>query len=151
MSHVCDHSWKNTIITCSTFIGYMIGSVVGGNFWKGLSLFSYICMQCLSWEKNLIFPVFIFIFAIPSKRQFWTEKGHYVFFPFSWRTTDAPRCLADKLYPFFTFQNRRNGLSGGILSRIYRLYNILVYYISVYQYIIYILIYHYIILYILIY
>ena len=47
MSHVCDHSWKNTIITCSTFIGYMIGSVVGGNFWKGLSLFSYKCMQCL--------------------------------------------------------------------------------------------------------
>jgi len=41
---VCNDAWKNTLITGSTFIGYMIGSIVGGNYSDNFGRKNAICV-----------------------------------------------------------------------------------------------------------
>ena len=65
---VCTDSWKNTLITVSTFIGFMLGSIVGGNYCdnfgrkNGITVFSFLLGTTLIIHG--VVPVNYWIFAI---------------------------------------------------------------------------------------
>ena len=65
---VCTDSWKNTLITVSTFIGFMLGSIVGGNYCdnfgrkNGITVFSFLLGTTLIIHG--VVPVNYWVFAI---------------------------------------------------------------------------------------